>query len=54
MPISTDAGSATSAVTTDARGFARVVGGASDIGAVEVTQDDYQVEALVVTPKFTG
>jgi hypothetical protein len=41
-------------ITTDQRGVTRPQLVGCDIGAVEVTQDDYQVEALVVTPKFTG
>ncbi|MFN8027358.1 MAG: choice-of-anchor Q domain-containing protein [Acidimicrobiia bacterium] len=41
-------------ITTDQRGAARPSMNGCEIGAVEVTLEDYQVEALVVTPKFTG
>jgi hypothetical protein len=41
-------------VTTDQRGVTRPQLVGCDIGAVEVTQADYMVEAAVVTPKFTG
>ena len=41
-------------VTTDQRGVTRPQLVGCDIGAVEVTQQDYQVEAAAVTPKFTG
>ncbi|MFN8027359.1 MAG: choice-of-anchor Q domain-containing protein [Acidimicrobiia bacterium] len=41
-------------ITTDQRGATRPSMNGCEIGAVEVTLEDYQVEALVVTPKFTG
>jgi hypothetical protein len=45
---------AAAGVTTDQRGVTRPQLVGCDIGAVEVTQADYMVEAAVVTPKFTG
>ncbi|MFN8027362.1 MAG: choice-of-anchor Q domain-containing protein [Acidimicrobiia bacterium] len=41
-------------VTTDQRGVTRPQLVGCDIGAVEVTGAEYQVEAAVVTPRFTG
>jgi hypothetical protein len=41
-------------ITTDQRGVDRPQLVGCDIGAVEVTQQDLQVEAAVIQPRFTG
>jgi hypothetical protein len=54
IPASACQTGAAAGVTTDQRGVTRPQLVGCDIGAVEVTQADYMVEAAVVTPKFTG
>jgi len=41
-------------ITTDQRGVTRPQMTGCDIGAVEVTLTDFQVEAAVIQPRFTG